>query len=80
MANYLKELEKTLREKLTHNHPDEVVTWVKEEVLKSYKNGRASAIRGATSAGANGSRGERAVKHSSKGVSRVYERDSSNAR
>jgi hypothetical protein len=53
MANHLQQIEETLREMLTHNDPEDVVKWVKGEVLKSYKNGRASAIRGATGAGRN---------------------------
>jgi hypothetical protein len=56
MANHLQQIEETLREMLTHNDPEDVVKWVKEEVLKSYKNGRASAIRGATGAGRKSAR------------------------
>lgn len=60
MANYLQEFEQTLREMLTHNDPEDVVKWVKAEVLKSYKNGMA-ARKGA---GAGSSRGGRSFKRS----------------
>lgn len=51
MANYLKEFEETLREMLTHNDPEDVVKWVKGQVLASYKNGLAR--RGQNAAGAS---------------------------
>lgn len=45
MSNHLQQIEETLREMLTHNDPEDVVKWVKAEVLKSYKNGLANAGR-----------------------------------
>ncbi len=51
IMGHIQEIEQTLREMLTHNDPEDVVRWVKERVLESYKNGLAQAGKRGGSAG-----------------------------
>ncbi len=36
---YIQDIERDVKELLCHNDPDDVVNFVKEKVLESYKNG-----------------------------------------
>jgi hypothetical protein len=38
--NHLEHVEAELRERLTSNEPEALVTWVKERILESYRNGQ----------------------------------------
>lgn len=45
IMGHLESIEQELRELLTHAEPEAVVSWVKERVLQSYKNGLARGGR-----------------------------------